>query len=653
MRADNPGKAPSKLIRARSAVVGALIFAVGCTPTPPTQVPQGQHTVSQLGEQRVASDPVATFTNPARRQQLASGFDDVEQYLASTVKRDNLVGLAAGIVIDGELAWFHAWGYSDPKTGTPITSDTRFGIGSITKTLTTLAVLKLRDEGHVQLDRAAARYLPELADVVYPTVDSPRITLRHILTHTSGLPRMGNFPEYPSHDFGREEFLATLSGLGLERAPGQRRVYSNLGFQLLGPLIQNVTWTDHRKYIQDAVLRPIGMGGATFRPEDVPAKKLAVGHGRGPDKTPVRRPVWRPGAADAAGGLYASVEDLAAYVAFNLNAWPPRNEADRGPVRRATLREAHTLQRLVNLHVEPAANGGAELWASGTGLAFAVFPTCRHPYVVGHNGKTLNYRASVLMLPHAGVGVILVSNQSGISSRILPADALKMLDILADTGGLTPREPAALPALSDTAQRVGALMHAWDQAVYTRTFSADYRDAHPVVDTRKELALWAAMVGPCESAKPVKVAEPRAGVVELSCARGNLRVDLRVAPWAASPVTSLRILGATGLPEPAEHRRAAEQVLKLMHHWDPKLHAQLFVPALGASRIESFLAHIRQSFGACQLDSPQLYTPNGVVYRLTCANTEADMRVELSSESPAKIGRFEITALPGTRRCGT
>ncbi|MCB9754304.1 MAG: beta-lactamase family protein [Myxococcales bacterium] len=465
-------------------------------------------------------DPPPRFLDPDRRARIESAFPAVEDYLAGTVARDHLVGLAAGIVIDGELAWFHAWGHSDPARGLPIELDTRFGVGSISKTITAMAILKLRDEGRLQLDRPARVYLPELAQILYPSVDSPEITIRHLLTHSSGLPRMGAFPEYPASPPSRAEFLATLRGLGLERAPGLRRVYSNLGVQLLGPLVDNVAGVDHRTYTRDAILRPIGMAGAAWLPEHIPPDKLAVGHEFGPDRQPRARPHWRPGAADAAGGLYASVEDLARYAAYNLDAWPPRDGPERGPLRRATIREAHRLQVVSSMHFEPDGRGAASVWVGGTGHVFGVFSTCHHEYVVGHNGKTLNYRATLYMLPWQGVAVILLTNQSAISSRVLPSDGLKVLDLLGDTGALAPRRHAPAPALVAAAGELGALVGRWDPAAHARVFSDDYRDAYPVSGTEREFARWRELVGACQDPQPVDIDEPRAGELELPVSAG-------------------------------------------------------------------------------------------------------------------------------------
>ncbi|MCA9692656.1 MAG: beta-lactamase family protein, partial [Myxococcales bacterium] len=532
---------------------------------------------------RAPVDPPPSFTDPNRRARLAAAFPEIERYLASTVKRDRLVGLAAAVVIDGEVAWFSSWGHRDPARQLPIERDTVFGVGSISKTVTTLALLRLRDEGRVELDRPAATYLPELEQILYPTTDSPKITIRHILTHSSGLPRMGRFPEYPATPPDRAAFLATLAGLGLERAPGEGRVYSNLGFQLLGPLIENVAGVDHRAFAREAILLPLGMTGAAWREEDVSEDRLAFGHERGPDGAPRARPPWQPGATDAAGGLYASVDDLARYVAFNLDAWPPRSDPETGPLRRSTVREAHTLQRIAGMHFTPA-RGGAAVEVVGTGLAFAAFATCRHDFIVGHNGKTLSYRATVQMLPTRGVGVILLSNYSSISSAALPGDALKVLDLLADTGALEPRRHVAADALLEGAADVGALIGRWDRVDHGRTFSDAYRDAHPVHGTEQRFAEWRGLVGGCRAPRPIEVVEPRAGVVELACDRGALRLDLRVAPWSGGEVTELHFVGAVGLEVPAEHRQAAARALKLINRWDRRAHAQLFTAALDAAR---------------------------------------------------------------------
>ncbi|MCA9711105.1 MAG: beta-lactamase family protein, partial [Myxococcales bacterium] len=513
----------------RYATSLALALACACarhpadveSPAPP-QEPAAAVPMTQRVRDPV--DPPPTFLDPRRRERLAAAFPAIEDYLDRAVERDHLVGLAAAIVIDGEVAWSKLWGHRDPARGLPIEHDTLFGVGSISKTVTALAILRLRDEGRLDLDRPARTYLPELARIAYPTADSPEITLRHILTHASGLPRMGDFPEYPQEPLDRAAFLATLEGLALERPPGERRIYSNLGFQLLGPLIDDVAGVDHRIYTRDQILRPMGIEGAAWSADEVPVDRLAIGHEHGPDGTPRPRPPWRPGATDAAGGLYLSLDDLARYAAHNLDAWPARSDPETGPLRRSTLREAHTLQRLTDLQFRPDA-GGASVQASGNGLGFGVSADCRHDYMVAHGGKTLNYRAAILMLPTRGVGVVLLTNHSSISSRVLPNDGRMVLDLLADTGALEARQHRASDDLLAAAAELGALVGRWDPEAYARSFSDDYRDANPLHRTEATLERWRGLVGACGEPRALEVQEPRAGAVELRCERGQLHLE--------------------------------------------------------------------------------------------------------------------------------
>ena len=154
----------------------------------------------------------------------------------------------------------------------------------------------------------------------------------------------------------------------------------NFQLGLLGPLIGEVAGGDHRSYVRETILLPLGMTSTAWTPEDVPGDRLAVGHERMPGQPPRARPHWRPGAADAAGGLYSSIEDLARYAAFNLAAWPARDEPEAGPLRRSTLREAQSLSVLTSYAAASMRDGPARLSISGAGLGFvtsrrSIFPS--------------------------------------------------------------------------------------------------------------------------------------------------------------------------------------------------------------------------------------------------------------------------------------
>ncbi|MDC0666538.1 serine hydrolase domain-containing protein [Nannocystis radixulma] len=633
----------------RSVVAIVLASSLVACPrvAPPTVVPPARVTAAEpkaaVAPRRMQpTDPPPVFVDPQRRAKLEAVFPAIDAYLQSTVVRDGLVGLAAGIVIDGELAWFRGYGLRDPARGLPVERDTVFGIGSITKTFTALAVLRLRDEGRVDLDRPAADYLQALDAIAYPTADSPRITIRHILTHTSGLPRMGDFPEYPLTPPNRAEFLATLDGLGLDRPPGERRVYSNLAFQLLGPLIEAVAGEDHRSHVGATILRPLGLTNTAWVPEDVPGDRLAVGHERMPGQPPRARPHWRPGAADAAGGLYSSVEDLARYAAFNLAAWPARDEPESGPLRRATLREAQSLAVLTSFSATSMRDGPAQASVSGSGLGFGVQVNCRIDHLVALAGKTLNYRAALLMLPTRGVAVILLSNLSSIASTALPNDGLKVVEILEGSGGLEKRRHAPSAPLLAAADALAGLVSRWDDEVHARLFSADYLDAYPKPQVAAQLAEWRAQVGECRDPRPVAIDDPRAGTFEFACERATLRVELRVAPWAAGTITSFTILEATGLaPAPAQ-ARAGERFLRLLDRWSEREFAALFADNFTAAPMRAAAAEAAQQFGRCRLGTTKLSQAREAVFGLACERGAPTLRLKLDGAEPAKIVEFHL-----------
>jgi CubicO group peptidase (beta-lactamase class C family) len=621
---------------------GAVVLLAGCAAAnvaspEPISIPSEAAPVSRRVE--VVATPPA-FADPERKAKLMAAIPKIDAYLQRTMERDGLVGLAAGIVIDDELAWSRGYGLRDPARKLPVEPDTAFGVGSITKSITASAILLLRDRGQLELDRPAVEYLPALAGLVYPTHDSPAITIRHLLTHTSGLPRMGNFPEYPRTPQAKAAFLAALDGLRLDHPPGVERQYSNLGVQILGPLIAEVAQEDHRSFIRREILEPIGMQGAGWTPQEVGEDRLAMPHDR-VDGKPHLRQHWTPGIADAAGGLYGSVEDLAAFAIFNLGAWPAGGSRDAGPLVAATVREMHAFGGLGSFQARRAPPGEpATAKVSTAGLGFGVSATCRHPHVVAHAGKTMGHRASLHMLPRHGVAVILLSNLSSIHSSVLPRDGEAIVDLLADTGALQPRVAQAAAGLAEGTQALAPLFARWNAADYERTFSPDYRDAFTEKETAESFAPWAALVGPCDGASVVEATDVYAGNVELACASANLQLTLRVAPWDGHPVTSLQIRGATGLTPPKAVTDAAQRATKLLAKWDDAGFALLFAPEVKPIGMRDFLAGVREAVGPCELGEARFTEPSGGTFVLTCERGTAAMRVVVDDAS--RIESFEI-----------
>lgn len=624
--------------------VVALVVLSACAGSRSTISPPRRSAEDGAARPSRRVEPVAAapaFADPNRRSKLESAIPEIDAHLQRTVERDGLVGLAAGLVIDDELVWSRGYGLRDLERGLPVESDTAFGIGSITKPITGLAALLLRDRGALSLDQPAVDALPALQGLIYPTEDSPLVTVRHLMMHTSGLPRMGNFPEYPSVPQTRAEFLASLDGLPLERAPGVERVYSNLGFQILGQLVGEVAGEDHRTFIRREILEPMGMHGSRWTPQEVGEHQLALPYELDDTGRPRRREHWTPGAADAAGGLYASVEDLARFAIFNLSAWPAGGTRERGPLSRATIREAHTIAQLRSFVARSSPAGEpAVARVVGAGLGFSAYSTCHYEHVVAHAGKTMGHRASLHMLPRHGVAVILLSNLSSIHSSVLPRDGEAVLERLHDTGALLPRRPNAAPGLLEGAETLASLVSRWSAQGYARTFSPDFRDAFREEATRAQLEEWRDLVGSCRSAQVIEATDVYAGRIGLTCDHAHLEVVLRVAPWDGHPLTSMQVLGATGIDPDPELLDSARSVTGLLDAWKPERFERIFSPSSSATQTEDLMSAVHEAVGHCEVGELRFVEPDGATFVLPCARGRATLRLGL--DDAGKIERLEF-----------
>ena len=134
------------------------------------------------------SVPPPQFTDPQRKQKLAAAFPEIDKLFTSFMERSQAPGAVFGVIIDGELVLVKAAGVREKTGNAPVTNDTVFRIASMTKSFTAVAIMKLRDEGKLSLDDPVSKYVPELANLAYPTSDSQVLTIRHLLTHSEGFP---------------------------------------------------------------------------------------------------------------------------------------------------------------------------------------------------------------------------------------------------------------------------------------------------------------------------------------------------------------------------------------------------------------------------------------------------------------------------------
>jgi CubicO group peptidase (beta-lactamase class C family) len=485
-------------------------------------------TIALLAAALVQGPP--RFTDPERRAKLESAFPKLDRIFEEFQRRRNAPGLVYGVVIDGQLAHVRAMGLRNRATGEPVTIDTVFRIASMTKSFTALAVLKLRDEGRLSLDDPVSRWIPEIGKLNYPTRDSPPIRVRDLMTHTAGFPednpwgdRQLAIPEATFTQWLRK-------GIPFSTPPGTAYEYSNYGFALLGRIVERVSGAPYRDYLEKRILAPLGMKNSTLEPSAVPERLRAMGY-RLSNGQYSEEPSLAHGAFGAMGGLLTNAPDLARYVAFQLSAFPARDEEDRGPVKRSSLREMQQAWRWNELTVE----GADRAVVRGYGYGLAVLRDRRFAHMVGHGGGLPGFGSYMLWLPEYGVGVFAMANVTYAAPFVAAREALNALDA---TGGLVPRKLSPAPVLTETRDRIFGLWQRWEDGAADE-FAADnlYLD-RPKAERRSEMEKLKAEVGTCRAGE-VNPENALRGSFRLDCENGGVRVTFTLAPTIPPKVQSL------------------------------------------------------------------------------------------------------------------
>jgi D-alanyl-D-alanine-carboxypeptidase/D-alanyl-D-alanine-endopeptidase len=240
--------------------------------------------------------------------------DAIRDLLRRRVEVDKrTVGIAV-CVVTPDRKRFVAWGRERLGNDRPITSDTVFEIGSITKVFTALLLANMARRGEVGLDDPVARHLP--GDFQLPALDGRQITLTDLATHTSGLPRFPTFPGTPFSPsrFSLEDFKAWLKDFHPQRPAGTAWEYSNQGYALLGMALGHRGGQPYETLLEERVIGPLGLHDTTFHPAAAMESRLAEGH----DTALKPEPPSELGIFAAAGALRSTSRDLSSFAAAIL-----------------------------------------------------------------------------------------------------------------------------------------------------------------------------------------------------------------------------------------------------------------------------------------------------------------------------------------------
>lgn len=533
-------------------------------------------------------------------------------------------GFAFALVVDGEIALLHSRGVADLESQRVATPDTIYRVASVTKTFTASAIMALRDEGKIGLADSLATHLPDL-DVVYPHRDASPIRIEQVLTHSAGLMRSGPYAELarPSTDAD----LAEAMHMPLTSDPGMGHRYSNFGFALLGLVVSRESGIPYRDFVRTRLLEPLGMTSSGFDLTRLPAERLAVGYRQGSGGqarggfTPV--PMSGNGAGEAAGGLYSSARDMAAYLRLQLRAWPPRDDPDDAPLKRATLREMQTPRLSYSLGFADVTGESSRAFARSVGLSWEILKGCYFDRLVGHDGDLEGFHARLRFDPDRNFGFVLLGNTDGAD---LTGVVDRVLDTIAAEDLLAPRrrEPALMlvERAVDAVRRIGP---SWTDDDHAKAFSETLRTQFPAATAAVLGERIAKEVGDCTYERAENVTDALDADLVFRCKRGILRASVR------GTGTPLRLYGfKLDAMKPANDEQLAVAkalTLRMATKDDAALAKALNTKAVaGPSKM---LSAAGKEAGSCRVEGGDVSPwSRAASFRLVCAKTRATLRLQ-------------------------
>ncbi|WP_324199057.1 serine hydrolase domain-containing protein [Nocardia amamiensis] len=336
--------------------------------------------------------------------------------IEAVFNRRPVVGAAIGVVRDGRME-FAGHGLANIAANQPVTEDTIFRIASITKTFTAIAVMQLWERGRIDLDAPASEYLRAYRLVPADPSFGP-VTVRHLLTHTSGIGETAHPLRVFGPDFGESVAPGTVvtplseyyrRGLRVQAEPGTRWTYTNHGFATLGQIVADVTGVRLADYLREHVFRPLGMIDTSLAPPDRAPMRRAIGYAlraHGP-KEITHREMITAGAAS----IYSTPRDMGRYLTALLGGG--RNE-------HGSVLESDTLAMMFAAQYQPDPR------VPGMGLGFFRGVAAGHR-LVEHQGILPGFNSQIWLAPDDGLGVMVFVTGGHRAMLWLPAETSGLL----------------------------------------------------------------------------------------------------------------------------------------------------------------------------------------------------------------------------------
>lgn len=345
---------------------------------------------------RSYAQDIVSNTMPLRHEQVAEIVREMELKISSALKKEvNMPGIAVALVSRDEILWRQAFGYRDAERKAKADTNTLFGLLSITKTITVSGLMIAVQEGLIDLDVPIRTYIPDFhIQTRFSGDPMASITIRHLLSMTSGLthdPPVGNnadpfTPSYADH-------IRSISKTWLRFKTGERAEYSNLGIELAAYILETIIHKPFTDYVREKVLDPLGMSRSSYdidriRKDD----NRAIGYNKIIEHVPEAIPSL------AAGGLHASIDDMARFLQFQLND---------GKIRGTPLIDEQLIRQMRTIPFpmkDQIAGYGMGLW-----IGYYHFGE-KDIRWFAHGGGGFGFQSQMKWLPELGYGVIVLTN---------------------------------------------------------------------------------------------------------------------------------------------------------------------------------------------------------------------------------------------------
>ncbi len=325
----------------------------------------------------------------------------IDVWLEAQRDYERLPGMSAAIVENQDVIFARAYGLSDLEKKVKATPETIYSICSISKLFTSVVIMQLRDAGKLRLDDEVSDHLPWF-NIKQQYPDSGSITIRSLLTHSSGLPRESDYPYWSKPDFHfptREQLKEKLAQQKTLYPPSTYFQYSNLGISLLGEIVAEISGMSYDDYVTEKILKPLGMKDTRpYLPKELWRGQLATGYSSlTRDGTREMLPFFQAEGIKPAAGFSSTVLDLAKFASWQFRLLEKGGEEI---LKAPTLREMHRVHWM-----DPD-------WKTSWGLGFSVYEMDGKT-IVGHGGSCPGYRSTLMIDPGKKQAFVVMINASG------------------------------------------------------------------------------------------------------------------------------------------------------------------------------------------------------------------------------------------------